>query len=46
MLDTVNFSLPQAGVEGVDFLAEVTPYLDRVADHKRQYNRNRLIWQF
>lgn len=33
MLDTVNFSLTQAEVEGVDFLAEVSPYLDRVAEH-------------
>lgn len=38
MLDTVNFSLTQAEVEGVDFLAEVTPYLDRVAEHNYDGN--------
>lgn len=41
MLDTVNFSLTQAEVEGVDFLAEVTPYLDRVAEHN--YNGNIVV---
>lgn len=38
MLDTVNFSLTQAEVEGVDFLTEVTPYLDRVAEHSYDGN--------
>lgn len=38
MLDTVNFSLTQAEVEGIDFLAEVTPYLDKVADHNYDGN--------
>lgn len=35
MLDTVNFKLTQAEVEGVDFLNDVTPYLnpDSVAVH-------------
>lgn len=38
MLDTVNFSLTQAEVKSVDFLAEITPYLDRVADHNYDGN--------
>ena len=41
MLDTVNFSLTQAETEGVDFLAEVTPSLDRVAEHN--YNGNIVV---
>ena len=38
MLDTVNFCLTQAEVEGADFLTEVTPYLDRVAEHNYEGN--------
>lgn len=38
MLDTVNFSLTKAEVEGTDFLAEVTPYLDKVAEHNYEGN--------
>ena len=38
MLDTVNFSLTNAEVEGIDFLAEVTPYLDKIADHNYDGN--------
>ena len=38
MLDTVNFCLTQAEVEGADFLAEITPYLDRVAEHNYEGN--------
>lgn len=41
MLDTVNFSLTQAEVEGVDFLSEVSPCLDRVAVH--DYNGNIVV---
>lgn len=41
MLDTVNLSLTQAEVEEVDFLAEVTPCLDRVAVH--DYNGNIVV---
>ena len=38
MLDTVNFRLTQAEDEGVDFFAEVTPYLDRIAEHNYEGN--------
>ncbi len=38
MLDTVNFCLTQAEVEGADFLEEVTPCLDRVAEHNYEGN--------
>lgn len=38
MLDTVNFSLTQAEAMGIDFLVEVTPYLERVAEHNYEGN--------
>lgn len=38
MLDTVNFSLTQAEAMGIDFLAEVTPFLERVAEHNYEGN--------
>lgn len=43
MLDTVNFKLTQAEVEGVDFLNEITPYLnpDGVALH--DYNGQQVV---
>ncbi|MDE6824554.1 MAG: hypothetical protein K2J27_07490 [Duncaniella sp.] len=43
MLDTVNFKLTQAEVEGVDFLTEITPYLnpDGVAFH--DYNGQQVV---
>lgn len=38
MFDTVNFKLTRAEVEGVDFLREITPYLDPDAVGYHNYN--------
>lgn len=43
MLDTVNFKLTQAEVEGVDFLDEITPNLNPEGVAFHDYNGQRVI---
>ena len=43
MLDTVNFKLTQAEVEGVDFLNEITPYLNPEGVAFHDYNGQQVV---
>lgn len=43
MLDTVNFKLTQAEVEGVDFINEITPYLNPEGVAFHDYNGQQVV---